>query len=134
MDGIYNLKDKALEELDAFGKMKDLSFTEWQKADVIAHAAKNLEKVIEACEYEDGGMSGRSYRRNAMGQFSRNGSYGGSYEGSYRGRSMRGSSMHGSYGRSGNGSLEDALERMMQTASEQDKEIIGQWMEQLERR
>lgn len=52
MHKLYNLKDKLVKELEGY-ESKDLSTGSLDVIDKLAHAAKNLGKVIECCE-EDG--------------------------------------------------------------------------------
>lgn len=82
MHGIYELKDRLVEELEEYSK-KELTPASLEKIDTLAHAAKNLAKIIE-CEEDDyssrsrgydDAMSyrGRSYargrRRDGMGRY-----------------------------------------------------------------
>lgn len=78
MKELYELKEKLLEELKGYGK-KDMSAGSLDVIDKLAHATKNLAKVIEECEEEEG------YSNRQGGR-----SYEGSYGRSYRGRSSRG--------------------------------------------
>lgn len=99
MHDMYNLKDMLVKELEEFGKKGELSKTSLDAIDKIAHAAKNVAKVIEYCEQDEYSNSmGRSYRD----------------EGSYRdGRSYRseGYSRHGE-------DIKDQLHRLMGMASD----------------
>lgn len=52
MHKLYNLKDKLVKELENY-ESRDLSSGSLDVIDKLAHAAKNLGKVIECCE-EDG--------------------------------------------------------------------------------
>ena len=52
MHKLYTLKDKLVKELEGY-ESKDLSTGSLDVIDKLAHAAKNLGKVIECCE-EDG--------------------------------------------------------------------------------
>lgn len=111
MKKLYELKEKLCEELEKYGG-KELSAGSLDVIDKLAHATKNLCKVIEAKEEEQysESMSGGSYRGGSSraGGSSGRGSYanaGGSYgsyeESSYargRGRSARRDSM-GRYSR-----------------------------------
>ena len=84
MHDLYKLKDNLVKELEELGK-QDLSKSTLETVDKLAHAAKNVAKVIECCEEEEYSMamgSGDSRR----GGYSRRGSYadGRSYmDGSY---------------------------------------------------
>ena len=77
MKELYELKDRLVDELKEYGKM-ELTSANLDKIDTLAHAAKNVCKVIES---EDEGHSGYypndtrvyrgSYRRDSMGRYSR---------------------------------------------------------------
>ena len=85
MKELYELKEKLVDELKEYGK-KEMSAGSLDVIDKLAHATKNLCKVIESMEE---GYSGRgSYRgrnRDSMGRYSSDNSY----EGSYHDRMMR---------------------------------------------
>ena len=86
MHDLYKLKDALVKELKGYGKSGDLSKSSLEMIDKLAHATKNLEKVIECCEEEEYSMG------RGMGGYSRRGGY--SMRGSYAdGRSY----MDGSY-------------------------------------
>lgn len=101
MHELHELKESLVRELEAYGKSGDLSKSSLEMIDKLAHAAKNITKVIE-CEdgysnsygpaysrrdvtndyvrpdgsYRDGGMSyarGRGAKRDSMGRYSRDG-------------------------------------------------------------
>lgn len=80
MKELHELKERLIDELKDYGK-KDISSSNLQYIDTLAHAAKNVCKIIES---DDGEYSGRympyvyddgtrSYRRDSMGRYSRNG-------------------------------------------------------------
>lgn len=73
MHELYDLKDRLVKELESYGKKGDLSAGSLDVVDKLAHAAKNLCKVIE--DAEDSGYSSRGYsrRRDSMGRYSRDG-------------------------------------------------------------
>lgn len=77
MHGIYKLKDKIIEELEEFGNKPELKGSELPTIDTLAHAAKNLCKLIQMCEDE----TGYSY---GSGRYSRYNDYGNSYRGRTR--------------------------------------------------
>ena len=60
MHDLYALKDKLIEELEEYGK-KNLSESSLKTVDTLAHAAKNISKVIECCENDE--YSNRGYSR-----------------------------------------------------------------------
>lgn len=84
MHDLMNLKEMLCEELADYGRARELSPSSLQMIDTLAHACKNVCKIIESKEEEEYGMSGGSYR-------------GGSYEGG----SNRGGSYRGGYSRDG---------------------------------
>lgn len=83
MHELYELKELLCDELKKYGGKGELSAGSLEIVDKLAHAAKNLDKVIES--YEDDGYSGRYYygdrtyrgsyarRRDRMGRYSRDG-------------------------------------------------------------
>lgn len=78
MHDLYKLKETLVKELENYGKSGDLSKSALEDIDKLAHAAKNIGKVIELCENEE--------YSNAMGNSYRGG-YGRSYENGGSGRS-----------------------------------------------
>ena len=69
MNELHELKDRLVDELKNYGR-QELTASNLEKIDMLAHAAKNLCKIIES----DDGYSGRySYRRDSMGRYSRDG-------------------------------------------------------------
>ncbi len=91
MKQLHDLKDRLCEELAAFSE-RDLNAANLEKIDTLAHATKNLAKIIEMKEEE------------YSGEMSNRGSYGGSYGDSSfargRGRGAKRDSM-GRYARDG---------------------------------
>ena len=106
MHKLYELKENIVEELERQAE-KGLTRETLPTIDTLAHAGKNICKLIESCEQEGGmsragsyygyrggsydgpwsggangrersmadGMSGRSYARDSMGRYSRDGGY-----------------------------------------------------------
>lgn len=94
MHKLYELKDMLCEELEEYGSKGKLDVGSLDVVDKLAHAVKNIDKIIE-CKEEDAysnadGMSmgrngsyggsyargrGRNARRDAMGRYSREGGY-----------------------------------------------------------
>ena len=110
MHELYELKEKLLDELKEHGS-KELSAGSLEIVDKLAHATKNLCKVIEACEEEEG-HSSRYYPMDMAYEGSMRG---GSYRGSYRRDSM------GRYARDGYSrtSMAERLRGMMQDAPDE---------------
>ena len=59
MHDSYNLKEMLVEELAEYGKKKDVSLSDLEVLDKLAHATKNIDKVIEC--YQEQAYSNRSY-------------------------------------------------------------------------
>ena len=53
MRELYELKEKLCEELKAYGNKKDITASSLTMIDTLAHALKNIDKVIEKHEEED---------------------------------------------------------------------------------
>lgn len=108
MHALYDLKAKLVEELEKYGK-RDLDRSSLETVDTLAHAAKNICKVIEACEDEDYSerMSRRSYRSYDDGMSRRD------RWGVERGRSYSSDTAH-------------KLEEMMEGADERTRRAIQQ--------
>ena len=134
MHDLYNLKDKLIKELEEFGR-KELTESSLKNIDTLAHAAKNIGKVIECCEDEEYSMAMRGYSRE--GGYSRrmSRSDGGSYtgdgsrdfirpDGSYRyetpgaSYARRRDSM-GRYSSAGDEDLRESLQELMNSAGDE---------------
>lgn len=87
MHELYQLKEMLCKELEEYGSKGDLSAGSLEIVDKLAHALKNLDKIIETKEEESGEeYSGAMYRRGGSyryddGMMTGGGSYrrGGSY-------------------------------------------------------
>lgn len=92
MHDIYKLKDMLMEELKEYGQKGELTPGSLEVVDRLAHSIKNICKIVEDYEDEEG--------------YSSRGGMGGSYEGggmSYaRGGRRGGRNQYGSYARGGN--------------------------------
>ncbi len=106
MHALYDLKSQLVEELEKIGKKGELNSAALQMVDTLAHAAKNVCKVIEACEDEEysSRMSRRSYR---------------SYDDGMSGRRDGMGRFAVERGRAYGGGEEEDLERMMQNAKDE---------------
>ena len=61
-DALYDLKDMLCKQLEDYGKKGEMSAAILERVDILAHAAKNLDKIIESKEMEENGeYSGRAY-------------------------------------------------------------------------
>lgn len=82
MHDLYKLKDMLVKELEEYGKSGNLTKTSLDMVDKMAHATKNLSKVIEMCESEESYSNARNSYARDMG-YSRDGrSYTTGYSGS----------------------------------------------------
>lgn len=110
MHKLYELKDMLCEELEAYGSKNKLDTGSLDMVDKLAHAIKNIDKIIECKEDEEYSNA------NGMGTRDGRGSY---YDGSYaRGRNARRDSM-GRYSREGysrGGDFHMELEELMKDA------------------
>ena len=81
MTELKNLRDMLCDELKEYGKKGELSAGSLSTIDTLAHALKNIDKVIDDDEgysgyypysYDDGRVRGGSYarRRDSMGRYS----------------------------------------------------------------
>ena len=68
MNALYDLREMIIDQLEEYGKKGELSTQVLERVDTLAHAAKNLDKVIEACDYEED--SHRSRRSSFSGRMS----------------------------------------------------------------
>lgn len=87
MHELYELKEMLCKELEEIGGKGELTAGSLSTIDTLAHALKNLDKIIESKEDEEGysgryydGSYNRSYargrtnaRRDSMGRYSRDG-------------------------------------------------------------
>lgn len=84
MKELYELKERLVDELKDYGK-RDLTGNSLDMIDKLAHAAKNVCKIIDESEEGNSGYYPRtghvydgrsfrnSYRRDSMGRYSRDG-------------------------------------------------------------
>ena len=120
MDGLYELKEMLCKELEEYGAKGELTAGSLEIVDKLAHAIKNLDKIIEKeGEYSERGSSyrGGSYAReqgggNRGGQDGRSPNRGGSYARQGRGMNARRDSM-GRYSREEGYSRDEGREEMV---------------------
>ena len=135
MHELYKLKEMLCKELEEYGSKGELTGGTLEVVDKLAHAVKNLDKIIEAKEMEDesfeGGMS------NARGRYSREGmSYRGNSYARGRGRNARRDSM-GRYSSRGGYSMAneeyvEQLEEMMQEVPENAQRHIQKAIQEMQ--
>lgn len=124
MDGLYELKEMLCKELEEYGAKGELTAGSLEIVDKLAHAIKNLDKIIEKDEEgysERGGSYRGGYARaqggnqgggNRGGQDGRSPNRGGSYARQGRGMNARRDSM-GRYSREGGYSRDEGREEMV---------------------
>ena len=120
MHKLYKLKDMLCEELESYGDHDKLTSSSLETIDKLAHAAKNVTKVIESCE-EESGMSGRSYRGSYDGGMSNRGRY--SMDGYYYDDGMsrrRGRAANGRFVSRDGSDISRRLREMMQDAPDEN--------------
>lgn len=112
MHELYELKEKLCDELKEYGG-KDLSAGTLDVVDKLAHAVKNIDKIIEV--YEDGGYSSRTYPDGMGGSYRYSRRMGnGSYRSYARGRMNARRDSMGRY--SGDDGMVDELRGLMADA------------------
>lgn len=121
MHGIYELKEMLCKELEDYGTKGELTAGSLEIVDKLAHAIKNLDRIIEASEAEGdysergGSYRGGNYARAGQGGGGMGGNRGGqgrSYARQGRGRDARRDSM-GRYSSERGYSREDGKEQMI---------------------
>lgn len=131
MQELYKLKEKLVKELEDIGRSGDISKSSLSTIDTLAHAAKNLTKVIESCESDEYGRSYDGYSRTE--DFVRpDGSY--RYDmahGSYaRGRGKN--AARDSMGRYSSAGMHDELRHLMEKApDERTREELKKLMDRI---
>lgn len=138
MHDIYELKEMLMKELEEYGRKGELQDVgSLEIIDKLAHAIKNICKIIEAAEDEEysNSMAGGSYEGNNMGMGGSNarGGYGGGQSrNSYargRGRNARRDSMgrysseSRRYSREGGYSRTDEMEDMVESIRSMMQEL-----------
>lgn len=128
MHDIKKLKEMLCEELEEYGRKGELSAGELDIVDKLAHAVKNLGKVMEKAEEEEYSNRNGPYYMD---------SYGGSYARG-RGQGARRDSM-GRYSRNNYGDsrasedMVDQLRDMMGQADESTRKDIQRLIDKMER-
>ena len=123
MHDLYKLKETLVKELEEMGKSGDLSKSALEDIDKLAHAAKNIAKVIEACEQDEysraSGESyrgGRSYDRGMSNRmYSRDGYY---YDDGVGMSTRRGRAANGRFVSRDAGGMARQLREMMEQAED----------------
>lgn len=138
MNELYELKRKLCEALEEYGMRGEISPSSLQMIDTLAHACKNVCKIIESKQGEmysmDGGMSGygRSYGdMNNRGYYSSDGYY---YDGEGN-STRRGRGMNGRFvSRDGSDMARQLRDMMADAPDEQTRNDIRKLVEKMESR
>lgn len=141
MHELYEIKEKLMKELEEYAS-QDMSAGSLEVIDKLAHAIKNICKIIEAYEEEEGYSEdgrGGSYRYSYEGggsgnrRYSYEGGRGGSYaRGRGRGRNARRDSM-GRYSSDGYSRAEDDMDSMIMELREMMGELPPEKKTEVER-
>lgn len=136
-DALYDLKEMLCKQLNDYGKKGELTAAVLERVDMLAHAVKNLDKIIDHMEESEysGNMDGRSYG----GRSYRDGGYdGGRSMARGRGSNARRDSMgryaSDGYSRGDDGSMADQLREMADMATdERTRQEINRLASKLDR-
>ena len=143
MHELYKLKEMLCKELEEYGSKGELTGGTLEVVDKLAHAMKNLDKIIETKEMEDesfeGGMSGAYPREGGNRSYARGRNYsreGGNSYARGRGRNARRDSM-GRYSSRGGYSMAneeyvEQLEEMMQELPQEARQHIQKAIQEME--
>ena len=135
MRELYELKEKLMKEMKNYGQKGELTASTLTMVDTLAHALKNIDKIIEKCEEEEGEYSGRP----SYGEGSMRGSYGMdgysrrySGDGSYR-RKRDSMGRYSRDGYSGHTDMMPELEELMRNApDERTRQTVREIMNKME--
>lgn len=133
MHELMNLKKMLCEELENYGRSRELSPSSLEMIDTLAHACKNVCKIIESKEEEmEYSMRGNSYGGSYRGSY--NGGGGGSrnsMEGSYAEEGMSSRRGRGANGRFVSRDASEMSRRLREMAEEAPDESIRREIERL---
>ena len=137
MHAIYDLKEQLCKELEEYGQKGELTAGTLDVVDKLAHAVKNIDKIIEKYEEEEGSSEG-SYNNGSYndgsygdGSYRRGRSYG---RGSYaRGRNARRDSM-GRYSRGSydSGMVQELRDLMNDAPDERTRREFQSFIQKME--
>lgn len=123
MKGLYKLRDMLCDELEKFGENGELSAGALETVDKLAHAIKNIDKVLEG---EEGYSMG--------GDWMAGGRYGHSYDSgqSYRRRDNMGRYPRDGYSRGRESMVERMRRMMMEAGNERERDAINRAIQMME--
>lgn len=144
MNELYELKEALCNELKEYSRKNKMGAGDLEVVDKLAHAIKNLDKIIE--KYDEGeyseesyamgrqtGRNGQSYRGTYIGSYENRGrqSGRGSYESYARGRNARRDSM-GRYSSDNDMMVEELRELMEESPDEKTRTEFERFIKKLE--
>lgn len=135
MKDLYELKKMLIDLLNEYSKKRDLSSNALQTIDTLAHACKNVCKIIEFCEQEEeySGRMNRSYMDRSYDGYRSydDGSYGYYGEGGMSGR--RGRAANGRFvSRDGSDMARQLRSMMNEAPDEQTRRELQRVVEKME--
>lgn len=139
MRKLENLRDTLCEELEKVAKKESINTEDLEIIDKLAHAIKNLDKIIHEDSYDGGGYYFGSYDRGSYDSYGRDSYARRGRDGDGDGRYNEGRSNARGYSRedrSYNMSMDhmrDKLDRMMSEASnDKERETLRRVMNQMD--
>lgn len=135
MHAIYDLKEQLCKELEEYGEKGELTAGTLDVVDKLAHTIKNIDKIIEKYEeeegYSEGSYNNGSYNDDSYGRGNRTYNIRGSYA---RGRNAKRDSM-GRYSRNGsydNGMVQELRDLMNEAPDERTRREFQSFISKME--
>lgn len=135
MHAIYDLKEQLCKELEEYGEKGELTAGTLDVVDKLAHTIKNIDKIIEKYEeeegYSEGSYNNGSYNDGSYGRGNRTYNIRGSYA---RGRNAKRDSM-GRYSRNGsydNGMVQELRDLMNDAPDERTRREFQSFISKME--
>lgn len=141
MGEIYDLKEKIMNELKKYASKPELSASSLETIDKLAHAAKNLCKIIEDEEESYSGARGNgrgrgsNAQRDSMGRYSSDGNYtnDGGYSNAGRNYSRARYSSEGNYSMHSADMVEELRDIMEEAQDPRMRQKIDRLITKMER-
>lgn len=133
MNGLYELKHKLCDALEEYGMREELTSSSLQTIDTLAHACKNICKIIEDKNEESYSMNGRSYEGSSYERMSGRAYYPHFYDDGTSTR--RGRAANGRFvSRDGSDMARQLRDMMADAPDEQTRNDIQRLVEKMESR
>lgn len=132
MHAIYDLKEQLCKELEEYGEKGELTAGTLDVVDKLAHAIKNIDRIIEKYEEEEG-SSEESYNDGSYGSYGRRGRSYNSGRSYARGRNAKRDSM-GRYSRGSydNGMVQELRDLMNDAPDERTRREFQSFISKME--